>query len=916
MIIRSFFVVLLIFKSLIGSSQIVDDTFHTRLRDQYSRFSWNTFKQDPNNLLYINGDFKFVNGQPFDGTHLKFTENLMPDLSFAYKGSIEGFQRSGKIISINTISTDPILNQISRFNPDGTEDESFNKVVINGPFEWIHIENNDHILVTGRFSEANGELHRTILRLDEDGNIENELDLGIGLTFASFFNQVATQSDGKIIVMGAGTYQEQNAPKLFRVNIDGSVDDTFTTGNPQDIKKIRVLEDDKIIVAGNFSEYNGVPLQNIVRLMPDGSIDDSFIGPSFKPDVYTDICSFDIDEQNIVIGGEIVLDNDLAASVIRLNQDGSLDNSFQPLITDTNSSVRNIHITDDRRLVIGGIFSEVDENPSNGLAFVNSDGSINEELNLELEFIPGVLDAIALDNGKVLINKSSSTRINDTEAPSLVVLDQNGNIDDSFIGLTPESGVIRYIEKFGDGLLIGGTFDSVDGINNNGIVLLKGDGTVNNEFSSPFAFGSYVDDIDIHNNQIYVSGDLYDFEGNRTQFAKLNTNGERDNSFNGSIVDSDIGFGAGLELLFMADDKKLVAGFFIQDFENYSEDYLYLLNPDWSINKVIDLPIGNIPASLFLLDNGNAIVNNVVSVNGIEQDGIAILDKNGMLVEEFNFSGFENEEIIMAIPQEGNKLTALTRAGNEKNMLRSVNEDGSIELSVELPTTVSDFFNYEKDRFLVTGSFYQLGGGNNEGLAIVNLIQQSPTVGDIEITIDEDTRLFLAASLSDSYYDPNLDPLQSFRYTSELVNAHIFLGDQEISMGQEVMGSDIDSLSLVPDENFFGTINFPFELSDGISFSNTAQFNVAVLPVDDEITSLDEQNSRLGVYPNPFQDMINVTSLGQDITSVSITTSSGKVLFTGDQETRIINTESFPKGLYIMNIYTEQDQFNLRLVKH
>lgn len=38
-----------------------------------------------------------------------------------------------------------------------------------------------------------------------------------------------------------------------------------------------IQNDDKILLVGDFSAYNGVPANKIIRLMPNGSIDNTFV---------------------------------------------------------------------------------------------------------------------------------------------------------------------------------------------------------------------------------------------------------------------------------------------------------------------------------------------------------------------------------------------------------------------------------------------------------------------------------------------------------------------------------------------------------------------------------------------------------------------------------------------------------------
>ncbi len=91
---------------------------------------------------------------------------------------------------------------------------------------------------------------------------------------------IAFQIDGKILVTGVSFLSQgvtQNG--IARLNADGSLDTTFTPGNgtnPDSITSIAVQPDQKILVAGSFTNFSGKTAAGLVRLTANGSIDASF----------------------------------------------------------------------------------------------------------------------------------------------------------------------------------------------------------------------------------------------------------------------------------------------------------------------------------------------------------------------------------------------------------------------------------------------------------------------------------------------------------------------------------------------------------------------------------------------------------------------------------------------------------------
>src|SRR5690606_11118099 len=114
---------------------------------------------------------------------------------------------------------------------------------------------------------------------------------------------------------------------ILRLNPDGTLDDSFDPGtgfNSFLDKDIALQEDGKILVAGSFSSYDGEPVNKIIRLNTDGARDPSF---NIDDDVETRIfVSHPLPDGKILIGGGA--DGNPADALIRLNPDGSRDPSF------------------------------------------------------------------------------------------------------------------------------------------------------------------------------------------------------------------------------------------------------------------------------------------------------------------------------------------------------------------------------------------------------------------------------------------------------------------------------------------------------------------------------------------------------------------------------------------------------------
>ncbi|MCU0390757.1 MAG: T9SS type A sorting domain-containing protein, partial [Thermoflexibacter sp.] len=183
-------------------------------------------------------------------------------------------------------------------------------------------------------------------------------------------NEVVLQADGKIIIAGDFTsYNGTNARKITRANPNGSIDNTFNIGSgfgeTDEVRVVTLQSDGKLLVGGNLSNYNGTAINHIVRLNPNGSIDNTFnIGTGFNNPIR------DIKLQadgKILVGGDFTSYNNSPINrLVRLNVDGTRDATFS-IGTGFSHEVYTIAIQPDGKAVVGGLFTTVNGVVRNGI---------------------------------------------------------------------------------------------------------------------------------------------------------------------------------------------------------------------------------------------------------------------------------------------------------------------------------------------------------------------------------------------------------------------------------------------------------------------------------------------------------------------------------------------------------------------
>jgi len=315
------------------------------------------------------------------------------------------------------------------------------------------------ILIGGNFTSYNGMARNRIARLNSDGSLDPSFNPGTGANNEVFTTVI--QTDGKILIGGEFT-NINGIPinRIARLNSDGSLDASFNpgTGPNTRVESIVIQSDGKIIIGGFFTSFNGISSRYIARLNVNGSLDQSFsIGTGADFIVYSLVLQ---DDGKILVGGAFTSFNGTNKNrIARLNSDGSLDNSFNNG-SGANSSVRSISIRSDGKILIGGFFTSFDGISRRQIALLEEQGS------LDTSFAPGlgannaVLRTVILDDGKILIGGLFST-YNGIERNRIARINSEGSLDISFNPGTGLNADLWSIALQSDGkVLIGGDFTS------------------------------------------------------------------------------------------------------------------------------------------------------------------------------------------------------------------------------------------------------------------------------------------------------------------------------------------------------------------------------------------------------------------------------------------------------------------------
>jgi uncharacterized delta-60 repeat protein len=354
----------------------------------------------------------------------------------------------------------------------GSLDNTFdNGSGTNNVVEAITLQPDGKIVLTGAFDSYNGIGVGQVIRLNSDGSLDNTLTSTVtGQTKA-----LALQNDGKIIVGGSITQINGSAARrVARLNSDGSLDNTFSTGNGSfsgTISDIEILFDGSIVIGGSFNLFNGLSVGNILKLNSDGSIAVGTIGTNG----YVSDILVQPDGKMLVCGGFTQYNGTMVNRIARINQDLTLDLSFDSGSGADDGDVYSIALQADGKIILTGLFSTFNGVSKKLMVRLNPDGSLDNTFDIgnwnSGEFIASSI----LDNNKIAVGGNWAT-FNGTPMNSLLVFNNDGTIDNSFdIGTGPDNWVNDIAVQNDGKIIIGGDFTSYDGTNRNRITRLIGE---------------------------------------------------------------------------------------------------------------------------------------------------------------------------------------------------------------------------------------------------------------------------------------------------------------------------------------------------------------------------------------------------------------------------------------------------------
>jgi uncharacterized delta-60 repeat protein len=362
---------------------------------------------------------------------------------------------------------------------------------VGGQVSDLLIDGSDNVHIIGEFAgfdQTVTERSNFITKVGPNGGVlSGYTNIGYlnNPTFGPLANVMTFTADDKIM-MGGRFWEWQDplyAPRdvfysgaIIKMNKDTRnvyqvYPDSLSTGATQNgffysndgpgytgiIEDIIQQSDGKFIIGGGYIKYSGVSTQSIIRINDNGTIDNTFSsGTGFLGDgsVIGIVYSLALQSDGkIICGGDFNRYNGFSLiDIVRLTTGGTRDTSFTSYFSAVeDNSVNKVIVQPDGKILVAGFFYTYNSVARRSILRLNTNGTLDTTFGSTSGFT-GVYSLDGVSNGKVYD----------------MILQSDGKI------------------------LCAGDFTGYSGVSSNNIIRLNNDGTIDTTFSAGTGFNGPV----------------------------------------------------------------------------------------------------------------------------------------------------------------------------------------------------------------------------------------------------------------------------------------------------------------------------------------------------------------------------------------------------------------------------------------
>ena len=439
------------------------------------------------------------------------------------------FLIAGRFATVNGVSR----SNLARLHPDGQLDSSFNANAAQpaDPDNSNRIDDmvrhpDGTVFIYQRVFDPDVSLSRRIRRLSSTGVLDTTFLTELSGTLESMI----VLADGRVVLGGDFTVLGDQQRYIARLDLNGGVDPGFSATSNHKPYALVELPNQRLLVAGHFSEFNGNPAVGVVRLLGDGSTDPDFVSPIGQGGLVSGNLGF-IDSMVVSSNGDILVgggfnetQGQLQRNLARLGPDGQVLRLPDPEVDD---GIFAFASQPDGHIWVGGRFRQIGGLPRDRLARLLPDGRVDPDFSLGAS---STVRALAvMPDGGVLVAGAFFTLAGHSRR-HLGRLGPDGSLDTDF-NANVLGGAVRSLALQPDGrIVIAGIMDSVGGEPRPNLARINADGSVDAGFA-PAPNGEVRSVAVDHQGRLLVGGLFTQIAGaNRSFLARLNANGTLDES--------------------------------------------------------------------------------------------------------------------------------------------------------------------------------------------------------------------------------------------------------------------------------------------------------------------------------------------------------------------------------------------------
>lgn len=721
-----------------------------------------------NNFLYVlesSGGFYKLNP---DGSVETTFDTIVPGIGDTYlfmRGYTHIADIDGKLYIggsfTNCKYNGQIVNDLICVNYDGSLDSGFSSG--SGVFGFIHdIKplSTDKLVLSGRFQNYSIPTNRATAVFDVNGNIEpfRFLFENDETSTNQRYQHIAKQSDGKYIVTGYFTKVWDGKtfvarPHIARLNLDGTLDDTFNTGvttafNNSTSLSIYIDEQDRIYVFGNFTSYRGVSTGNvrIIRLLPNGDKDTSFVtGAGFNALV----SNIAVDATGIYCVGDFSTYKGVAAKrICKIDFDGNRITTFAVgtgfTAPNSTSWYPNITVGGDGYVYVCGLSNTIYKGVSSTSMVAKLDALTATRDDSFVLNIDGVVITTIVDNGYIWCSGLISG-IKDVDAlyypaPGLVKYSLAGTIDKTLanfvnIGFNTSAEIVAYntdngttanIQDFdiiGNRLLLSGYFTKFGSIVSNNIVIIDNNGAAIKTFVNQANFIGAADSVSVLDGKFYLSNfNAILTEGimNKNLVVIDRMTGQLDTTYNYASIHDCFAINSvaivGTDIFYACDGKIF----------KYNETSL--LSDEPVIEYIVDMYVTPVVTNMLNVSGNILVSGNIRYANSREIKQLAIIDAAGTQVVNTLIGNDFNEAVLCSKEVLPGKIVCVgdfTMYGAvQANKIIMLLVDGTIDTSFVYGTgfngSVKCVTILDTHKIVCEGTFTNYNGVDTNGMIALN----------------------------------------------------------------------------------------------------------------------------------------------------------------------------------------------------